>query len=191
MAVRPKLRLKNGTPHAIGCCHGDLVHHYYMLHIMVWRCEFWILCDSSQFRTYTVNSVRGGCPLPIILCDTMGLEESTGAGLNMDDIISILKGHLPDLYQVELSVTFSRIPNERLCADFFSPPCTINSSTVVQFDPAIPLNADSRSYKKYPGIEDKIHCVAYVVDAYEASIMPAKLEEKLGAIRRKVNELSQ
>ncbi|XP_039667074.1 interferon-induced protein 44-like isoform X6 [Perca fluviatilis] len=54
---------------------------------------------TTKFRTYSVKAGRGGKPLPIIFCDTMGLEENTGAGLDIDDIISILKGHLPDSYQ--------------------------------------------------------------------------------------------
>uniref|UniRef100_A0A4W6CL91 TLDc domain-containing protein n=1 Tax=Lates calcarifer TaxID=8187 RepID=A0A4W6CL91_LATCA len=82
---------------------------------------------TTQFRTYSMKAGREGKPLPIILCDTMGLEESTGAGLDIDDIISILKGHLPDRYQVQLLVTSSRILN------------------------------------------DKVHCVAYVIDACKIS----------------------
>ncbi|XP_073331980.1 interferon-induced protein 44-like isoform X2 [Pagrus major] len=54
---------------------------------------------TTQFRSYSLKAGREGKPLPIILCDTMGLEESTGAGLNIEDISNILKGHLPDLYQ--------------------------------------------------------------------------------------------
>uniref|UniRef100_A0A3Q3H0Y0 Interferon induced protein 44f3 n=1 Tax=Labrus bergylta TaxID=56723 RepID=A0A3Q3H0Y0_9LABR len=53
---------------------------------------------TTQFRTYTLKDGREGKPLPIILCDTMGLEE-TGPGVGLDDIISILKGHVPDRYQ--------------------------------------------------------------------------------------------
>lgn len=87
-----------------------------ILHYILWCGDAGILCDSLlislQFRTYTVKSGREGCGLPIILCDTMGLEESTGVGLDIDDIISLLKGHLPDFYQVELFVTFNRIVNE-------------------------------------------------------------------------------
>jgi hypothetical protein len=30
----------------------------------------------------------------------MGMEEATGAGLDVDDISSILKGHVPDRYRV-------------------------------------------------------------------------------------------
>ncbi|XP_006808419.1 interferon-induced protein 44-like [Neolamprologus brichardi] len=54
---------------------------------------------TTQFRSYSVKAGREGKPLPIILCDTMGLEESKGAGLDIDDLSSILKGHLPDCYQ--------------------------------------------------------------------------------------------
>lgn len=109
---------------------------------------------TTQFRTYSVKAGREGKPLPIILCDTMGLEESTGAGLDIDDISSILRGHLPDRYQ---------------------------------FNPSAPLHLETSSYQKSPGLKDKIHCVAYVVDACKVSIMPTKLQEKLDAIRRKIN----
>ncbi|XP_031159779.1 interferon-induced protein 44-like isoform X1 [Sander lucioperca] len=109
---------------------------------------------TTQFRTYSMKAGRDGKLLPIILCDTMGLEESTGAGLDIDDISSILKGHLPDRYQ---------------------------------FNPSAPLHSETSGYRKSPGLKDKIHCVAYVTDACKVSIMPTKLEEKLNAIRRKVN----
>ncbi|KAM9357723.1 interferon-induced protein 44-like [Symphorus nematophorus] len=109
---------------------------------------------TTQFRSYSLKAGREGKPLPIILCDTMGLEESTGTGLDIDDISSILKGHLPDRYQ---------------------------------FNPSAPLNSEVHGYRGSPGLKDKIHCVAYVVDACKVSIMPTKLEEKLDAIRRKVN----
>ncbi|KAI9999487.1 hypothetical protein NQD34_018490 [Periophthalmus magnuspinnatus] len=58
---------------------------------------------TTQFRTYSVKTGRDGKPLPIVLCDTMGLEESTGAGLDIDDISSILKGHMPNCYQFNAS----------------------------------------------------------------------------------------
>ncbi|XP_008291241.1 interferon-induced protein 44-like, partial [Stegastes partitus] len=109
---------------------------------------------TTQFRTYSVKAGREGKPLPIILCDTMGLEDSKGAGLDIDDISSILKGHLPDCYQ---------------------------------FNPSAPLHSDTHGYRKSPGLKDVIHCVAYVIDACKISIMPSKLEEKLDAIRKKVN----
>uniref|UniRef100_A0A3B4WKT2 Interferon-induced protein 44-like n=1 Tax=Seriola lalandi dorsalis TaxID=1841481 RepID=A0A3B4WKT2_SERLL len=88
---------------------------------------------TTQFRSYSLKAGREGKPLPIVLCDTMGLEESTGAGLDIDDISSILKGHLPDRYQ---------------------------------FNPSAPLHSETPGYHKSPGLKDKIHCVAYVIDAW-------------------------
>ncbi|XP_041647626.1 interferon-induced protein 44-like [Cheilinus undulatus] len=109
---------------------------------------------TTQFRTYSLKDGRQGKPLPITLCDTMGLEENTGAGLNIGDIISILKGHLPDRYE---------------------------------FNPSVTLSWDTKGYCASPELKDKIHCVAYVVDACKVSIMPSKLEEKMNWIRRKIN----
>uniref|UniRef100_A0A3B3BCP1 TLDc domain-containing protein n=1 Tax=Oryzias melastigma TaxID=30732 RepID=A0A3B3BCP1_ORYME len=54
---------------------------------------------TTQFRTFSVKAGREGKPLPLVLCDTMGLEENVGAGPVIDDISNILKGHLPDRYQ--------------------------------------------------------------------------------------------
>ncbi|KAJ8341993.1 hypothetical protein SKAU_G00319210 [Synaphobranchus kaupii] len=54
---------------------------------------------TTQFRSYHIRAGREGKPLPFVLCDTMGLEETTGAGLHLDDITSILRGHIKDRYQ--------------------------------------------------------------------------------------------
>ncbi|KAM6217075.1 interferon-induced protein 44 [Rhynchocyon petersi] len=53
---------------------------------------------SNQFRTYFIKDMNNECPLPFILCDSMGLKEEED-GLCMDDVIFILKGHIPDRYQ--------------------------------------------------------------------------------------------
>uniref|UniRef100_A0A4W5KQY5 TLDc domain-containing protein n=1 Tax=Hucho hucho TaxID=62062 RepID=A0A4W5KQY5_9TELE len=51
---------------------------------------------TTQFRTYSIKAEQGGKALPLVLCDTMGLEEGPSAGLDTDDITSILKGHVQD-----------------------------------------------------------------------------------------------
>ncbi|XP_062848930.1 interferon-induced protein 44-like [Trichomycterus rosablanca] len=58
---------------------------------------------TTQFRVHTIK-VGGGKSLPITLCDTMGLEDGTNAGLDIDDYTSILKGHIQDKYQFNPSV---------------------------------------------------------------------------------------
>ncbi|XP_067336256.1 interferon-induced protein 44-like isoform X3 [Channa argus] len=54
---------------------------------------------TTQFRTYTIKAGKGGKLLPLILCDTMGFEENAEAGLDIEDIVSICKGHVKDRYQ--------------------------------------------------------------------------------------------
>lgn len=54
---------------------------------------------TTQFRPYTIKVGKGGAPIPLILCDTMGLEETTDVGLNIEDLVSIYKGHIKDRYQ--------------------------------------------------------------------------------------------
>ncbi|XP_065101856.1 interferon-induced protein 44-like [Paramisgurnus dabryanus] len=111
---------------------------------------------TTQFRTYPVKDGREGKPLPFVLCDTMGLEEQTGSGLDIEDINSILRGHIPDRYK---------------------------------FNPMAPFEPDEQKSSKPASLEQKIHCVVFVIDATKISLMSSKLEEKLAAIRKKVISL--
>ncbi|XP_073700939.1 interferon-induced protein 44-like [Garra rufa] len=111
---------------------------------------------TTQFRTYPVKDGREGKPLPFVLCDTMGLEEQSGAGLNIEDISSILQGHVPDRYK---------------------------------FNPTAPFQHDEQKTSRPASLQEKIHCVVYVIDATKISLMSDKLEEKIASIRRKVNSL--
>ncbi|XP_049338792.1 interferon-induced protein 44-like isoform X1 [Astyanax mexicanus] len=111
---------------------------------------------TTQFRTYSVKAGRNGLPLPIVLCDTMGLEENLNAGLDIDDFTSILKGHIQNKYQ---------------------------------FNPSMPLQAESPSFCKAPALKDKIHTVAYVLDASKVKLLSNKMVEKLAAFRRKANQM--
>ncbi|XP_067252190.1 interferon-induced protein 44-like isoform X2 [Chanodichthys erythropterus] len=115
-----------------------------------------LMASVSRFRTYPVKDGREGKPLPFVLCDTMGLEERSGAGLDIEDISSILQGHVPDRYK---------------------------------FNPMAPFQPDEQKASKPASLQEKIHCVVYVIDATKISLMSDKLEEKHAAIRRKVNSL--
>ncbi|KAK9533879.1 hypothetical protein VZT92_008972 [Zoarces viviparus] len=55
---------------------------------------------TTQFRTYTIKAGKGGGLVPLILCDTMGLEENAEAGLNIEDLVNIFRGHIKDRYQL-------------------------------------------------------------------------------------------
>ncbi|XP_026200964.1 interferon-induced protein 44-like [Anabas testudineus] len=70
---------------------------------------------TTQFRTYSIKAGKEGGLLPIVLCDTMGLEESTVAGIDIDDITSILKGRVSDGYKFNPSAAIDdRAPSYRI-----------------------------------------------------------------------------
>ncbi|XP_042320170.1 interferon-induced protein 44-like [Sceloporus undulatus] len=60
---------------------------------------------TIQYRTYQIKNEDNGKPLPIIFCDTMGLEEKLGAGLDIDEVPNLLQGHVPDRYQFNPSAS--------------------------------------------------------------------------------------
>ncbi|KAG2461691.1 IF44L protein, partial [Polypterus senegalus] len=112
---------------------------------------------TKKFRTYSIKSGREGKMLPIILCDTMGLEETNNSGMDLEDICSIVNGNIPDRYQ---------------------------------FNPSAPIQPDTPGYIKAVQLKDKIHCAAFVIDACKVKLMSARMEEKLQAVRSKLNLLS-
>lgn len=54
---------------------------------------------TTQYRIYSIRDKKEGKSLPFILCDTMGLTDTQGEGLCMNDIPHLLKGNVPDRYQ--------------------------------------------------------------------------------------------
>lgn len=54
---------------------------------------------TNQFRTYTIKARKGGQAMPLVLCDTMGLEEMAETGLDIEDLVNIYQGHVKDRYQ--------------------------------------------------------------------------------------------
>uniref|UniRef100_A0A3P9HN24 G domain-containing protein n=1 Tax=Oryzias latipes TaxID=8090 RepID=A0A3P9HN24_ORYLA len=104
---------------------------------------------TTLFRSYSVTPGREGKSLPLVFCDTMGLEAEVGAGLNIAEISNIINGHIPDRYQ---------------------------------FNSSVPLQSEAQGFRKNPELKDKIHCVAYVIDASKISIMSQNMEDKLKAI---------
>lgn len=106
---------------------------------------------TTQFCTYPLKAGQGKEPLPLILCDTMGLEHWDKERLHMADIVSILKGHVPDR---------------------------------CQFQPSSPMTSETPGFVRFPGLEDRIHCVVYVIDVHRCSNCAF---HKLKAIRETVS----
>uniref|UniRef100_UPI003AAB5FDA interferon-induced protein 44-like n=1 Tax=Centroberyx gerrardi TaxID=166262 RepID=UPI003AAB5FDA len=58
---------------------------------------------TTQFRTFSIKAGKSGKTLPLVLCDTMGLEDNAESGLDMEDLVNIYKGHVQDRYQFSSS----------------------------------------------------------------------------------------
>nr|XP_055197385.1 interferon-induced protein 44-like [Nyctereutes procyonoides] len=55
---------------------------------------------TEQYRIYPIKYGKYGTCLQFSLCDSMGIHEKEGVGLCMEDIPYILKGCVPDRYQL-------------------------------------------------------------------------------------------
>ncbi|XP_060685984.1 interferon-induced protein 44-like [Hemiscyllium ocellatum] len=108
--------------------------------------------SRSTTTMYSTYSFRNDTP-PLILCDTMGLAEDTAPGLHSDDIISIIKGYIPNKYKFAVYSPFK--------AGDISP----------------------------RAINEKIHCVAYVIDVSKTPVLSPEMKMKICAIRSKIDEL--
>lgn len=58
-----------------------------------------------------------------------------------------------------------------------------------KFSPSGPLMPDSPGYKTLATLNDKIHCIAYVVDTCKASILTQKMLDKFDMIRKKAGQM--
>uniref|UniRef100_A0A8C4SV11 Interferon-induced protein 44-like n=1 Tax=Erpetoichthys calabaricus TaxID=27687 RepID=A0A8C4SV11_ERPCA len=54
---------------------------------------------TKKYRSYPVTYGKGGKELPFIFCDTMGMETEQDKGIQLKDLISVIKGHVPQQYK--------------------------------------------------------------------------------------------
>lgn len=57
-----------------------------------------------------------------------------------------------------------------------------------QFNPSVPVTPDINGYKQSPKVADKIHCVAFVVDASTVDVMPEKVLERMKTLQARMNQ---
>lgn len=65
------------------------------------------------------------------------------------------------------------------------------SVLAAQFSPSGPLMPDSPGYKKLATLNDMIHCMVYVVDTSNSSLLTEKMLDKFDAIRKKANRMGE
>ncbi|KAK1164218.1 interferon-induced protein 44-like isoform X1 [Acipenser oxyrinchus oxyrinchus] len=111
---------------------------------------------TKKLKSYNIKRERGGDGTALVFCDMMGLGETKSSGVNVRDIMSVLKGHVQDGYQ---------------------------------FIPSEAIEPGATEYIQKPTLKDKIHCVAFVVDACKLDIYHKHLEETFQELRSEISEL--
>ncbi|KAM9358293.1 interferon-induced protein 44 isoform 2-T2 [Symphorus nematophorus] len=111
---------------------------------------------TKKLQSFNIRGQRKDDPNGLVLCDVMGLGDGEMTGLSLHDILSIIKGHVPEGHK-------------------FSPHQSVSSETV--------------GYVKRPGLKDKIHCVAFVVNASKILSYPKGLSTTFQQLREHISDL--
>lgn len=61
----------------------------------------------------------------------------------------------------------------------------------LKFNPLVPFTPDTPCYVKDPDLQDKIHCVAFVVDGSTVDVMPDKIRKQLKDLQVRMNHRSK
>ncbi|XP_028301466.1 interferon-induced protein 44-like isoform X3 [Gouania willdenowi] len=110
---------------------------------------------TKKLQSFNIGSERGE-PTGLVLCDLMGLRDGQMTGLSLHDILSVIKGHVPDGHK---------------------------------FHPHQPFDTQTVGYVKRPSLKDRIHCVAFVVDATKILSYPQGLRQTFHQLRKYISDL--
>ncbi|XP_034387199.1 interferon-induced protein 44 isoform X2 [Cyclopterus lumpus] len=114
--------------------------------------------SSTSFtkKSFNIHGQNGEDPTGLILCDMVGLGGGEMIGPTLHDILSIIKGHVPEGHK---------------------------------FSPDQPVRSETVGYVKRPSLKDKIHCVAFVVDASKILTYPKDLSTTFQQLREHISDL--
>ncbi|KAM9384423.1 interferon-induced protein 44 isoform 3-T4 [Pholidichthys leucotaenia] len=112
---------------------------------------------TKKLQTFSIRHQKRGDVTGLVLCDMMGLTTEGMSGLTLHDILSVIKGHVPEGHK-------------------FSPDQPVSSSETV-------------GYVKRPSLQDKIHCVAFVVDASKVMTNATGLSITFKKLREHISDL--
>ncbi|XP_045905491.1 interferon-induced protein 44-like isoform X1 [Micropterus dolomieu] len=111
---------------------------------------------TKKLQSFNICGKKGEDPSGLVLCDIMGLGDGEKIGLTLHDILSVVKGHVPEGHK---------------------------------FSPDQPVRSETMGYVKRPSQKDKIHCVAFVVDASKVLTYPKGLKTTLQQLREHISDL--
>ncbi|XP_071079867.1 uncharacterized protein [Haliotis cracherodii] len=56
-----------------------------------------------------------------------------------------------------------------------------------QFNPTVPINSDCTGYNSSPSPDDKIHCIAFVIDGTTVDVFPEKILHAIKSLQQRIN----
>ncbi|XP_034002112.1 interferon-induced protein 44-like isoform X9 [Trematomus bernacchii] len=111
---------------------------------------------TKKLQSFNIHGQKGEDPTGLVLCDIVGLGGGEMTGLTLHDILSVIKGHVPEGHK---------------------------------FSSDQPVRSETVGYVKKPGLKDKIHCVAFVVDASKILTYPKGLGTTFRLLRKHISDL--
>ncbi|XP_041862148.1 interferon-induced protein 44-like [Melanotaenia boesemani] len=111
---------------------------------------------TKKLQSFSIHGQKGEEDTGLVLCDIMGLGDGEMTGLTLHDILSVIKGHVPEGHK---------------------------------FSPDKPVTSETVGYVKIPSLKDKIHCVAFVVDASKILLYPKGLSTTFKQLREHISDL--
>ncbi|XP_059196436.1 interferon-induced protein 44-like isoform X2 [Centropristis striata] len=111
---------------------------------------------TKKLQSFNIQAQKLEDPTGLVLCDIVGLGGGEMTGLTLHDILSVIKGHVPEGHK---------------------------------FSSDQPVRSETVGYVKRPSLKDKIHCVAFVVDASKVLTYPKGLSSTFKLLREHISDL--
>nr|XP_019954157.1 PREDICTED: interferon-induced protein 44-like isoform X2 [Paralichthys olivaceus] len=111
---------------------------------------------TKKLQSFNILGQKREDPTRLVLCDAMGLGDGEMTGLTLHDILTVIKGHVPEGHK---------------------------------FRPDQAVRSETGNYVKWPSLKDKIHCVAFVVDASNMLAYSKGLRATFQQLREHISDL--
>ncbi|XP_024134792.1 interferon-induced protein 44 isoform X1 [Oryzias melastigma] len=110
---------------------------------------------TKKLQTFNIQ-VQKGEDSGLVMCDIKGIGDGEMTGLTLHDIVSVIKGHVPNGHKFSLEQ---------------------------------PVSSETVGYVKTPTLAEKIHCVAFVVDASKITTYPKSIGATFRRLREQISDL--
>ncbi|KAF7202583.1 interferon-induced protein 44-like isoform X1 [Nothobranchius furzeri] len=111
---------------------------------------------TKKLQSFSIHTQKREENTGLVLCDIPGLGDGEVSGLTLHDILSVIKGHVPEGHK---------------------------------FSPGQPVVSETDGYVKSPSLKEKIHCVAFVVDASRITSYSKGLGSTFKQLREHISDL--